>query len=116
MIVRAVRRDKNTPQRRGSNLFNFDDNINNLRPNQLPGALKGTCCKDNSGQLGCQLMSIRGYILLGWKNALGALATQTKYIVIGGQNKKYNNEYYNSVVSFLWTRFYNNAAKSSCNC
>ena len=60
VIVRAVRRDKNTPQRRGSNLFNFDDNINNLRPNQLPGALKGSCCKDNSGQLGCQLMSIRG--------------------------------------------------------
>ena len=34
---------------------------------------------------------------------------------IGGQNKKYDNEYY-SVVSFLWcpfcgTRFYNNAAK-----
>ena len=57
-------------------------------------------------------MSIRGYILLGWKNARGALATQTKYVVIGGQNKKYNNEYYNSVVSFLWTRFYNNAAKS----
>ena len=82
-----------------------------MRPNQLPGALKGTCCKDNSGQLGRQLVSIRGYILLGWKNALGALATQTKYIVIGGQNKKYNNEYSNSVVSFLWTRFYNNAAK-----
>ena len=31
-----------------------------LRGNQLPAALKGTCCKDNSGQLGCQLMSIRG--------------------------------------------------------
>ena len=61
--------------------------------------------------MGRQLVSIRGYILLGWKNALGALATQTKYVVIGGQNKKYNNEYYNSVVSFLWTRFYNNAAK-----
>ena len=61
--------------------------------------------------MGRQLVSIRGYILLGWKNALGALATQTKYIVIGGQNKKYNNEYYNSVVSFLWTRFYTNAAK-----
>ena len=29
---------------------------------------------------------------------------------IGGQNKKYDNEYY-SVVSFLWTRFYNNAVK-----
>ena len=29
---------------------------------------------------------------------------------IGGQNKKYDNEYY-SVVSFLWTRFYNNAAQ-----
>ena len=29
---------------------------------------------------------------------------------IGGQNKKYDNEYY-SAVSFLWTRFYNNAAK-----
>ena len=60
--------------------------------------------------MGRQLVSIRGYILLGWKNALGALATQTKYIVIGGQNKKYDNEYY-SVVSFLWTRFYNNAVK-----
>ena len=29
---------------------------------------------------------------------------------IGGQNKKYDNEYY-SVLSFLWTRFYNNAVK-----
>ena len=29
---------------------------------------------------------------------------------IGGQNKKYDNEYY-SVLSFLWTRFYNNATK-----
>ena len=29
---------------------------------------------------------------------------------IGGQNKKYDNEYY-SVQSFLWTRFYNNAVK-----
>ena len=32
---------------------------------------------------------------------------------IGGQNKKYDNEYY-SVLSFLWTRFYNNAAKNVC--
>ena len=31
-------------------------------------------------------------------------------LCIGGQNKKYDNEYY-SVVSFLWTRFYNNAVK-----
>ena len=76
--------------------------------------LIGFLFKDNSGQLGRQLVSIRGYILLGWKNALGALATQTKYVVIGGQNKKYNNEYYNSVVSFLWTRFYNNAAQNVC--
>ena len=29
---------------------------------------------------------------------------------ISGQNKKYDNEYY-SVVSFLWTRIYNNAVK-----
>ena len=29
---------------------------------------------------------------------------------ISGQNKKYDNEYY-SVLSFLWTRFYNNAVK-----
>ena len=43
--------EQHTPAAGGSNLFNFDDNINNLRPNQLPGALKGTCCKDN---LGCQ--------------------------------------------------------------
>ena len=49
--------------------------------------LIGFLFKDNSGQLGRQLVSIRGYILLGWKNALGALATQTKYVVIGGQNK-----------------------------
>ena len=66
--------------------------------------LIGFLFKDNSGQLGCQLVSIRGYILLGWKNALGALATQTKYVVIGGQNKKYDNEYY-SAVSFLWDAF-----------
>ena len=32
---------------------------------------------------------------------------------IGGQNKKYDNEYY-SVLSFLWTRFYNNAVKNVC--
>ena len=34
--------------------------------------------KDNSRQLGCQLSSIQGYILLGWRNALGALAPTTK--------------------------------------
>ena len=67
--------------------------------------LIGFLFKDNSGQLGRQLVSIRGYILLGWKNALGALATQTKYVVIGGQNKKYDNEYYSAVVSFLWDAF-----------
>ena len=42
--------EQHTPAAGGSNLFNFDDNINNLRPNQLPGALKGICGKDNSGQ------------------------------------------------------------------
>ena len=84
-----------------------------MRTKCLGFILIGFLFKDNSGQLGRQLVSIRGYILLGWKNALGALATQTKYVVIGGQNKKYDNEYY-SVLSFLWTRFYNNAVKNVC--
>ena len=47
--------------------------------------------KDNFRQFRCQFLSIRGYILLVWKNALGALATKTKYVVISGQNKNYNN-------------------------
>ena len=52
--------EQHTPAAGGGNLFNnvdhyFDDNINNLRPNQLPEALKGICGKDNSGQLGSYL-------------------------------------------------------------
>ena len=34
--------------------------------------------KDNSRQVVCQLSSIQGYILLGWRNALSALAPTTK--------------------------------------
>ena len=82
-----------------------------LRGNQLPAALKGTCCKEQFR------LSIRGYFFVT-KIRFTLFATKINKNLelsfvfvqmnaahcIGGQNKKYDNEYY-SAVSFLWDAF-----------
>ena len=81
-----------------------------LRPNQLPGALKGTCCKDNSNQFEDDFFVTKiRFTLFATKinkNIELSFVFVQKYATgcIGGQNKKYDNEYY-SVVSFLWDAF-----------
>ena len=102
--------EQHTPAAGGSNLFNFDDNINNLRPNQLPGALKGICGKDNSGQFEDDFFVNKNTLHFVRYKINKNLELSFVFVqmnaahCIGGQNKIYDNEYY-SGVSFLWDAF-----------